>query len=78
MFKVILKWSLRMVKIASRAVRRRVRENPRVQLIPVIDDSSNADQRKHEIQTILALMVANARKRGRPKKDVEEELPYAA
>ena len=53
-------------KIQS-AAQGRAHELPRVRLIPVFDPKSDADERKAEVQTILATMFANLHRRGRPR-----------
>lgn len=49
----------------------------KIKLFPHFDPDADADQRKKVGQKIVALMLKNLRKRGRPKKD-EEELKDVA
>ena len=60
------------------AAKGRHRELPRVRLIPVVDPLSDPAQRRKEVQLVLAMMFANLHKRGRPKKDGNEETDHAA
>lgn len=41
---------------------------PEVRLIPVEDPTSLANERREEVQSILAMMYAGLHKRGRPAK----------
>lgn len=78
MFK-IFQWSVNMARQLKKAVRRLPSSWPRVELIPIIDESKNAYLRKKEIQNILSVMLMSARKRGRPVKNRNpEELSDAA
>lgn len=78
MFNLIQYWSHFMSKRAPRAVKRRLSEKPRVQLIPVVDESPAADRRRKEIQTLLSTMFADLHRRGRPKKEQKEESSHVA
>lgn len=78
MFDLLHQWGKRMAKVASRAVSRRVCEEPRVSLIPVVDQSDDDVQRRLEVHAMLATMVLDLHKRGRPAKRVEEEGSHAA
>jgi len=48
-----------------------------LKLIPDITNDEDAQKRKVTIQKILSLMFVNLNKRGRPKKDCEENLNAA-
>lgn len=78
MFDFILQWSLHMANTIKSAARKRRSENPRIQLIPVFDETFNGDKLRNEIRDLLASMFMNAHKRGRPKKDCEPEVSNAA
>ncbi len=63
----------------KKAVRRLPKSWPRVELIPVVDESKKSYLRKKEIQNILSTMLISARKRGRPVKNKNpEEISDAA
>lgn len=77
MFDLILKWSQYMADKIKAAAKGRVRELPRVDLIPVANESCSDPSRIKEIGDLIATIIFKGRKRGRPSK-VEEDLLDAA
>jgi hypothetical protein len=66
-----------MARRKIRAGQRPKLDQMRVQLIPVVDKTADADKRSKIVQHLISMMFINLHRRGRPKK-VEEELAYAA
>lgn len=71
-------WSATMA-IAKKAVEHlRKKKEIKVELIPVYIPQAEFQEKKDEIQNLIAKILISAHKRGRPSKNCEEELGYAA
>jgi hypothetical protein len=78
MFRVFHQWGAGMAEKLKEGAQRRLRDLPRVRLIPVVDSLSDGAQRKNEVQAMLATMFASIHQRGRPRKDGGENKDHAA
>jgi len=54
------------------------RKEIKIELIPVYVSEIEFQEKKKEIQNLIARMVVSTQKRGRPSKDQEENFEYAA
>ena len=67
-----------MAKYRHRKAHEPLRELPRVELIPVYESKAEFEKRVQDVRILLARMVMNSKKRGRPTEKVwEEELDAA-
>lgn len=74
-----IQWSVHMARKLKKAARRLPANWPRVELIPVPEDSASFELRKQDTRSILAALFASAHKRGRPaKNESTEDLKDAA
>ncbi len=66
-----------MAKKLATECQRRVRELPRIVLIPVPQELYESDSRKEDVRQILARMFVLSRKRGRRRKGDSNEVVAA-
>jgi hypothetical protein len=78
MFRGFLQWGVGMAEKLKETAKGRLRDLPRVRLIPVVDSLSDGVQRRNEVQAMLATMFASLHQRGRPRKDGGENKDHAA
>ncbi len=71
-------WSATMAKTKKAIEHLRKHKEVKVQLIPAYMSYEDFQEKKIEVQTLLAKILINAHKRGRPSKNDDEELDYAA
>lgn len=74
---LILNRSFKMAKKLATECQRRVRELPRIVLIPVPQELYESDSRKEDVRQILARMFVLSRKRGRRRKGDSNEVVAA-
>lgn len=74
---LILKRGFKMAKKLATECQRRVRELPRVVLIPVTQELYEFASRKEDVRQILARMFILSRKRGRRRKGDGDEVVAA-
>jgi hypothetical protein len=76
--KFSLKWSEIMAKLKNAVHHLKKKKEIRIELIPVYIPDSEFQEKKIEIQNLIAKILITAHKRGRPSKYDEEEFNYAA
>lgn len=76
--KFIQKWSVTMAKAKKTIEHLNKRKEIKIELIPVYVSEIEFQEKKKEIQNLIARMVVSTQKRGRPSKDQEEDFEYAA
>ncbi len=76
--KFIQKWSVTMAKTKKAIEYLSKRKEIKIELIPVYISEIEFQEKKKEIQNLIARMVVSTQKRGRPSKDQEEDFEYAA
>ncbi len=76
--KFIQKWSVTMAKAKKAVEHLNKRKEIKIELIPVYVSEIEFQEKKKEIQNLIARMVVSTQKRGRPSKDQEENFEYAA
>jgi hypothetical protein len=72
------KWSVTMAKAKKVIGHVSKRKEIKIELIPVYISESEFQEKKKDIQNLIARMVVSTQKRGRPSNDQEEDFEYAA
>ena len=76
--KIIHQWGVTMAKVKRAIEHLKKKKEMKVDLIPAYVPHEEFLERKTEAQNILAKMLIDAHKRGRPSKKNEEDFDYAA
>jgi len=76
--KFIQKWSVTMAKAKKAIEHLRKNKEINVELIPAYMSSVDFQEKKIEVQNLIAKMLISSHKHGRPSNKDEEELNYAA
>ena len=76
--KFIQKWSVTMAKAKKAIEHLRKNKEINAELIPAYMSSVDFQEKKTEVQNLIAKMLISSHKRGRPSNKDEEELNHAA
>lgn len=76
--KFLQKWSVTMAKAKEAIEHLRKDKEINVELIPAYISRVDFQEKKTEVQNLIAKMLISSHKRGRPSNKDEEELSYAA
>lgn len=74
----LLQWGIKMAKKIVAKAAQAMRDLLRVELVPVFEDPIVSKKRIDEVRELTTRLYVMAHKRGRPRKEDQEEAKYAA